>query len=343
MSTGRLVAAALAAVLIAPPGWAFDPAAWMAENAPLSDIRACFPQTDAPQAAAVTEAAVPRRAVVIADGPVETVRGVAEALLTGLPASLDGALVGGGGCGAARLLRPPGSSTERTSIAEGVAGLTAGGGALAASLREAGAALEPADVAGSQLVYVIATTADACGGDAVVAARELREGPAQATVSVVGFEASAADAAALREVAQAGGGRFFEAPTGPELSDWVERTLEELRERTREARALSGTPQAETLPADAAAATQRTVTAARACVARATTTHRVRLGRELLRQRVEPDQAGAVRALSGRRVEAAMLLVDRYAQALQANNKPAADAVLREIENDFSPVTPDRQ
>lgn len=344
MSPGRIVAAALAAVLAASPGRAFDPAAWMAENAPLSDIRACFLPADAPQPAAATEAAIPRRAILVADGRTETVRGVAEALLTGLPASLAGGLVGGGdACGAPALLRPPASSADRTSIAEGTAALTGGAGALAAALHEAGAALEPADTIGSQLVYVIAAAADGCGGDAAAAARALREGPARATVNVVAFNASPDDTAALRDVAQAGSGRFFEARTPPELADWVERTLEELRERTREARALAGTPQAETLPADAAATTQRIVTAARACVARATTTHRVRLGRELLRQRVEPDQAGAVRALSARRVEAAMLLVDRYAQALQADSATATRAVLREVEEDFSPAALDRQ
>jgi len=331
-----LLAGLTPALAQSPSG--FDAAGWIAQNAPFSDIRSCFRDAADVQAAAL---AAPRRVVLAVDASVGDARGVAETFLAGQPPDVVAGLVtfgqrpgeeGKAECASAKVVGAASSPAERAGIATSAPEQGTGGAVpLAGAIRAAGSVLDRAGARGEQVVEIIAGRAETCGGDPRQEAQSLRNGPAKAIVNVIGVDPSPEDVAGLREVAEAGGGVFFEARTPAELSDWAERTIAATREAAREARARITPAPSETPGAQA-------IVAARSCVTRAATDHRVRVGREVLRQRLPPEAASAVRSLSNTRVEAAMLLVDRYTTALQADSQAAAQAVRDEVERDFSPA-----
>jgi Ca-activated chloride channel homolog len=76
----------------------------------------------------------------------------------------------------------------------------------------------------SNFIYLVSDGIETCDGDPVAAARDLHESNIQAIVNIIGFDVDAEAARQLREVAEAGGGEYFEARSAQELQEiFVER------------------------------------------------------------------------------------------------------------------------
>lgn len=82
---------------------------------------------------------------------------------------------------------------------------------LAAAIELAGESFEASEVAGEQVVYVISDGEETCHGDPVAAARQLAESDVRAVVNIIGFDLPRDERDALRAVAEAGNGVFWEA------------------------------------------------------------------------------------------------------------------------------------
>ncbi|HEY0626094.1 MAG TPA: VWA domain-containing protein [Allosphingosinicella sp.] len=76
--------------------------------------------------------------------------------------------------------------------------------------------------AGNRIILV-SDGLETCGGDPVAVARELKTQGLDVRVDVVGFDVQSADAAALRQIAEAGGGEYFNARTHRELDEYFRR------------------------------------------------------------------------------------------------------------------------
>ena len=134
-------------------------------------------------------------------------------------------------CSALDVLAP--MSTDRSRLRDGLARVRAVGWTpLAAGLERAEGMLASSSIPGEQIIYVVSDGEETCGGDPVAAARRINEGDTRAIVNVIGFNLPASEAAALRSVAQAGGGRFVNVSTEADL----QRVAEQVREANREAR-----------------------------------------------------------------------------------------------------------
>ena len=105
---------------------------------------------------------------------------------------------------------------DRGSVRAAIEGLAATGWTpLADAIRAAGDRFEEADEVGEQVVWIVSDGRETCGGDAVAAARALREGCKRVTINIVGLDLPARDRRALRAVSDAGGGVFLEAAATP--------------------------------------------------------------------------------------------------------------------------------
>ena len=86
---------------------------------------------------------------------------------------------------------------------------------IAKSLQEAAAALREEGGAGT--VLLVSDGVESCGGDPVSVARALRASGLDVVLHTVGLGVTSEDAEILAALATAGGGQYFNAPTGSEL------------------------------------------------------------------------------------------------------------------------------
>ena len=133
-------------------------------------------------------------------------------------------------CRAVDVLAP--MSADRAGLAAAVKEIRATGWTpLAAGLERAQSLLDPAAKPGEQIIYVVSDGEETCGGDPVAAARRINAGNTRAVVNIIGFGLPSKDAAALKAVADAGGGGFVNVLTRADY----DRTIEMVRESNRRA------------------------------------------------------------------------------------------------------------
>ncbi|WP_157218981.1 VWA domain-containing protein [Flavisphingomonas formosensis] len=101
---------------------------------------------------------------------------------------------------------------------------------LAAGLERAQALLDTAAKPGEQVIYVVSDGEETCGGDPVAVARRINAGNTRAVVNIIGFGLPSKEAAALKAVADAGGGGFVNVLTGADF----DRTIAMVRESNRQ-------------------------------------------------------------------------------------------------------------
>jgi Ca-activated chloride channel family protein len=89
---------------------------------------------------------------------------------------------------------------------------------IAASLTAAGNDLSTVE-AEHRLIVLLSDGEETCGGDPVEAARELLEQDLDLSTFVVGFDLAAEQASQMRAIAEAGGGRYMDAPDAQSLQD----------------------------------------------------------------------------------------------------------------------------
>ncbi len=77
-------------------------------------------------------------------------------------------------------------------------------------------------------VALVSDGIETCGGDPVVAARELQESGIGVRVDVVGFGVPDDETAQLQQIALAGGGEYFDAKTGADLDEYFQKQSEAL-------------------------------------------------------------------------------------------------------------------
>ena len=126
-----------------------------------------------------------------------------------------------------RLVRPePGKAAEIVSLANRLA--PRGHTPIARSLREAGADL--AAEGGAGVILLLTDGVESCGGDPSAAAAELRASGLQVVLHTVGLGVTGSEAAALADMARAGGGLYFNAPTAADLTRGVGAAVQSGRE-----------------------------------------------------------------------------------------------------------------
>jgi Ca-activated chloride channel family protein len=102
---------------------------------------------------------------------------------------------------------------------------------LAAGLERAQSLLDTAAKPGEQVIYVVSDGEETCGGDPVAVARRINAGGTRAVVNIIGFGLPSKEAAALKAVADAGGGGFVNVLTRADY----DRTIEMVHESNRRA------------------------------------------------------------------------------------------------------------
>jgi Ca-activated chloride channel family protein len=123
-------------------------------------------------------------------------------------------------------------STDRAGLAAAVKEVRATGWTpLAAGLERAQSLLDAGAKPGEQVIYVVSDGEETCGGDPVAVARRINAGSTRAVVNVIGFGLPSKAAAALKAVADAGGGGFVNVSTRADY----DRTIEMVRESNRRA------------------------------------------------------------------------------------------------------------
>lgn len=121
-------------------------------------------------------------------------------------------------------------STDRAGLTAAVHQVRAiGWTPLAAGLERAQALLDTAAKPGEQVIYVVSDGEETCGGDPVAVARRINGGNTRAVVNIIGFGLPSREAAALKAVADAGGGSFVNVQTRADY----DRTVEMVRESNR--------------------------------------------------------------------------------------------------------------
>jgi len=91
---------------------------------------------------------------------------------------------------------------------------------IAASLMAAGDDLSGLE-ADHRLIVLLSDGEETCGGDPVDAARELVERDLALSTFVVGFDLAAEQASQMRAIAEAGGGRYLDAPDAQSLQEMM--------------------------------------------------------------------------------------------------------------------------
>ncbi|MGA8942364.1 MAG: VWA domain-containing protein [Thermoactinomyces sp.] len=72
------------------------------------------------------------------------------------------------------------------------------------------------------IVYIVSDGIETCGGDPVEAAKKLHESDIKAIVNIIGFDVDNAGQQALKQVAEAGGGKFETANSAEELRQYLD-------------------------------------------------------------------------------------------------------------------------
>lgn len=101
---------------------------------------------------------------------------------------------------------------------------------LAAGLERAKVLLDTAAKPGEQVIYVVSDGEETCGGDPVAVARRINVSNTRAVVNIIGFGLPSKDAAALKAVADAGGGGFVNVQNRADY----DRTIAMVRESNRQ-------------------------------------------------------------------------------------------------------------
>jgi len=131
-------------------------------------------------------------------------------------------------CRAVDVLAP--MSTDRAGLTAAVKQVRAiGWTPLAAGLERAQSLLDPAAKPGEQVIYVVSDGEETCGGDPVAVARRINGGNMRAVVNIIGFGLPSESVAALKAVADAGGGGFVNVSTRADY----DRTIDMVREANR--------------------------------------------------------------------------------------------------------------
>jgi Ca-activated chloride channel family protein len=223
-------------------------------DACFGDVQMTQPALEAKDGSSVPRA-TPVRVVVAVDGSgsmagrldgqskLEMARRAALGFVDGLPASVEASLLVFGqqgsndeagktrSCAAVDMLAP--MSKDRAGLVAGVNNLKAVGWTpLAMALARAESLLKTSSVTGEQLIYVVSDGEETCGGDPVGMARRINAGKTRAIVNVIGFGLPSREAAALKAVADAGGGSFVNVE---DQADY-DRTMQWVRESNRAAR-----------------------------------------------------------------------------------------------------------
>lgn len=121
-------------------------------------------------------------------------------------------------------------STDRAGLTAAVKQVRATGWTpLAAGLERAQALLDTDAKPGEQVIYVVSDGEETCGGDPVAVARRINGGNTRAVVNIIGFGLPSKEAAALKAVADAGGGGFVNVQTRADY----DRTIAMVRESNR--------------------------------------------------------------------------------------------------------------
>ncbi|MDT8758680.1 VWA domain-containing protein [Sphingomonas psychrotolerans] len=225
------------------------------------DAEACFGDVQMTQPSlegkdnASLAGVTPLRVVVAVDGSgsmagqlsgrtkLEMARSAALGFVDGLPASVEASLLVFGqqgsnddagkarSCAGIDMLAP--MSSDRAGLVGGVRRLKAVGWTpLAMALERAESLLQASSVPGEQLIYVVSDGEETCGGDPVAVARRINAGKTRAVINVIGFGLPAPEAAALKAVADAGGGNFVNLANQTDY----DRTMQAVREANRHAR-----------------------------------------------------------------------------------------------------------
>ena len=132
------------------------------------------------------------------------------------------------------------AGADRTAIRRAIAGVRPRGQTpLGYSLEQVAA--DFGSFRGERAVVLVTDGLESCGGDPVAAARRLHQ-DSGVTVHVIGFglgSAADADAASLRAIAQASGGRFVSAGSAAELRDALSTTVGTSFRVTRSGRSVA--------------------------------------------------------------------------------------------------------
>ncbi|SHL52692.1 Ca-activated chloride channel family protein [Sphingobium sp. YR657] len=179
--------------------------------------------------------------VIGGESKLQLARQSARGFIDGLPSTVEAALLVFGqqgdnseagkakSCRGVDLLAP--MSTDRARLTAAVKEVRATGWTpLAAGLERAQALLNTSAKAGEQVIYVVSDGEETCGGDPVAVARRINGGNTRAVVNIIGFGLPSKEAAALKAVADAGGGGFVNVQTRADY----ERTIAEVRESNRQ-------------------------------------------------------------------------------------------------------------
>jgi Ca-activated chloride channel homolog len=244
------------------------------------DVKSCFKREQMEQPELIAKGgpagarAAPVRVVVAVDGSgsmagrlggqtkLDLARRAALAFVDGLPDTVETSLLVFGqhgsnseagkarSCAGIDMLAP--MSADRARLVDSVSKLKAVGWTpLALALERAEAQLQASSVAGEQIIYVVSDGEETCGGDPVAVARRINTGKSRAIVNVIGFGLPSGEAAALKAVADAGGGSFVNVANQAEY----DRTMAQVRESNRTARnmvSLSNSASRNSLKASAA-------------------------------------------------------------------------------------------
>ena len=144
------------------------------------------------------------------------------------------------GCEDTELLIAPVAGAAQRVVAAAAALAPRGQTPIAYSLRAAADDLRSAGGAGTLLL--ISDGIESCGGDPVAVAEELRASGLQVVIHTVGLGVDAEAAAALSDLATAGGGDYFDAPTAEQLMRGVEVAVRSSREFILSEQQLSSFP-----------------------------------------------------------------------------------------------------
>lgn len=210
-------------------------------------------------------------------------------------------------------------SRDRVALSKAVGQVRAVGWTpLAAALQRAQAQLFADARPGEQVIYVVSDGNETCGGNPVAVARAINTGSTRAIVNIIGFDLPRADAAALKAVAEAGGGELVNIADDAAY----QRTMAVFRDmarRTRNAKQVAAARTRNILVSDAA------VTKATTCTSAIMTRESTQVLADLTRRDVagetNPDRA-TVLALLDRRHKAIIARRD----AIQARLKASRDA-----------------
>ena len=143
-------------------------------------------------------------------------------------------------CQETELLIPPTEGGSAQVLAEASSLTPTGQTPIALSLRAAADDLAAAGGAG--VVLLLTDGVESCGGDPTAVAAQIAASGLTFVLHTVGLGVDADSAAALRALATAGGGDYFDAPTATDLVSGVEQVVESASEFVMGGRALPSFP-----------------------------------------------------------------------------------------------------